>query len=245
MQTRPRFQPVNPTAIRELRRQLGWSQAELGKRAGYCERVIRKAEAGGSLSVSTIENLVQTFVANNLNVTTRELIYSEENLAQIFVKCYENYGVNMLKHCEQFLSNDFVLNIPASKNVMPYAGEHLGKDEFQSLLEKFFRYFSRQAGSPSPTFLSSKGRAIACFEERLRFMDCVLPPIWVNVHFYFKTGQISRVDIQCDYVSATASAQKIYRSATQPVSVAHNNFEHAVTFASSSMVEIPTEASLG
>ena len=237
MLTRSRFQPVNPNAIRDLRRQLGWSQAELGKRAGYCERVIRKAEAGGSLSVSTIENLVQTFVSHDLKVTTRELIYSEENLAQEFLDCYSTHGVQMLKHCEPLLSEDFVFNVSAAKSVLPYAGEYHGKEGFQGLLAKFFMLFTRQTEGFAPTILSSKGSAIAHFEERLQAPGVSLPAIWVNLHFQFKAGQISRIDAQFDYAQVMASLKQIQCKPIQcenqvPVSIAHDELEDGLVYTS-------------
>lgn len=51
---------VNGIAVRSRRKELGWSQVELGHRSGYSERVIRKAEAGGTLRLQTIKDLAMT-----------------------------------------------------------------------------------------------------------------------------------------------------------------------------------------
>lgn len=213
MPTRARFHPVNPTAIRSLRRQLGWSQAELGRRAGYCERVIRKAEAGGSLSINTIENLVQTFVTNNLQVTTRELIYSEDILAQRFLSSYDSLGLGMLKDAEPFLTEDFVFHIPAEQSILEIAGTYEGKTRFQEFLNQFFSHFKRKTDSLTPTYLTGKGRVVAHFDEQLEYQGTALPPVWVNLHFYFRGGQISRVEAQFDYALALAAIERISASA--------------------------------
>ncbi len=48
---------VHGRMIRSLRKMHGWTQAELAKRAGYSERLIRKAELGGRLMPETIADL--------------------------------------------------------------------------------------------------------------------------------------------------------------------------------------------
>ena len=213
MPTRSRFHPVNPSALRSLRRQLGWSQAELGKRAGYCERVIRKAEAGGSLSINTIDNLVLTFLTHNIPVTARELIYSEDVLAQRFIGSYDSHGVAMLDQCEQYLTDDFTLDVSAVKTVLQIAGKYVGKERFNAFLGSYFKHFTREANSLTPTYLTAKGRVAAQFEEKLQFLGEDIPPFWVNVHFYFHAGQIARADVQFDYVLVTNTIEDIRRRA--------------------------------
>jgi transcriptional regulator with XRE-family HTH domain len=207
--TKSRFHAVNSKLLRNLRRRVGWSQAELGKRAGYCERVIRKAEAGGSLSMETIENLAQTFSNAEIPISTKELIYSEELLARTFVESYDGYGVDMLAHCGDFLAPDFVFNVPAQKSVLQLAGVYNGKEEFQTFLNRFFSFFTRRPSSLATTYLTGEGRVAAQFEDTLCFYAHQLPPIWVNVHFFFRDGLISRIDQQFDYLTTVTAIEEI------------------------------------
>jgi len=46
--------------LRYLRKARGWTQQDLAERAGYCDRLIRKAERDGFLLPETIEVLAQT-----------------------------------------------------------------------------------------------------------------------------------------------------------------------------------------
>lgn len=207
--TKSRFHAVNSKLLRSLRRRAGWSQAELGKRAGYCERVIRKAEAGGKLSMETIENLAQTFSNASILTTTKELIYSEELLARTFVESYDGHGVGMLDHCGDHLAPEFVFNVPAKKSVLKLAGAYNGKGEFQTFLNRFFSFFSRRPSSLATTYLMGEDRVLAHFEDTLCFHNHDLPPIWVNLHFYFRDGLISRIDHQFDYVAVVTAIKEI------------------------------------
>ncbi len=51
---------VNAKNFRQIRKRLGWSQVELGRRSGYSERVIRKAESGGVVRRRTLSELALT-----------------------------------------------------------------------------------------------------------------------------------------------------------------------------------------
>ena len=60
MKSSSKLLAVNGGIIRRRRKQLGWSQVEFGHRAGYSERVVRKAEAGGTLRLQTIKDFATT-----------------------------------------------------------------------------------------------------------------------------------------------------------------------------------------
>ncbi len=55
--------------IRELRERRGWSQAELGRRAGVAASVVNRIERRGTIALRTLEK-----IAGALNVSARSLI---------------------------------------------------------------------------------------------------------------------------------------------------------------------------
>jgi transcriptional regulator with XRE-family HTH domain len=52
---------VNAQLLKFLRKQLGWTQEELGARAELSARVIAKAESGQSVSRRTVDALADAF----------------------------------------------------------------------------------------------------------------------------------------------------------------------------------------
>lgn len=71
--TSTRSVPVFGQRLKELRKQRGWTQQELADRAGYCERLVRKAELGGCVSEETLQVLAQTLSESASLVTTWDL----------------------------------------------------------------------------------------------------------------------------------------------------------------------------
>jgi transcriptional regulator with XRE-family HTH domain len=76
-----KLQAVNGVTIRGRRKQLGWSQVEFGQRAGYSERVIRKAEAGGTLRLQTIKDLAMTLSLGGVLVSFQDLTSSKDPIS--------------------------------------------------------------------------------------------------------------------------------------------------------------------
>jgi len=53
--------PCNGKLIAQLHKQLGWTQNDLGKKSGFTERLIVKAEASQNLPDSTVHIIAETF----------------------------------------------------------------------------------------------------------------------------------------------------------------------------------------
>jgi transcriptional regulator with XRE-family HTH domain len=60
--------------LRALRARRGWTQIELAARAGYCERLVRKAELNGTIARETLEVLAITLSDDQLTVRPVDLI---------------------------------------------------------------------------------------------------------------------------------------------------------------------------
>ncbi len=72
MLKKPGFVTVNAEKFRQIRKKLGISQVELGRRSGYSERVIRKAESGGVLRLRTLAELASAMSTSCEVITVRE-----------------------------------------------------------------------------------------------------------------------------------------------------------------------------
>ena len=85
MSSNAKLHAVNGVVVRSRRKQLGWSQVELGQRSGYSERVIRKAEAGGTLRFQTIKDLAMTLSLGGLIVSFQDLtsVSSENRVTEV------------------------------------------------------------------------------------------------------------------------------------------------------------------
>jgi len=72
---------VDGEKLRQLRREAGMTQEDAARRSGYSDRLIRKAEASGSIYRETLEILVATYVADANPMTIDGLIIPPERAA--------------------------------------------------------------------------------------------------------------------------------------------------------------------
>ncbi len=87
-----RFRLVNTDLLRDLRVQRGWSQKDLAKKAGYTDRLVRKAELGGKLDVETIRNIAEALSTPHETITLDSLIHDNLSIAKRFVQGYDSLG---------------------------------------------------------------------------------------------------------------------------------------------------------
>ena len=117
-----RFRSVNASRIKQLRLARNWSQEELGRRAGYSERLIRKAEAGGNLSVETISDLAEALSAAGDLVTPQSLECDFLGMAKKVLESYDYHGVSMPPLVRDLLVNNFIWYCPGDPTITPFAG---------------------------------------------------------------------------------------------------------------------------
>ena len=104
MTTNPRFIAINGRELRNCRLVRGWTQLQLAKSAGYTERLIRKAEKGGTLDIATIQNLAEALSSPDNVVLPESLTLDIAAIARKWVEGFENLERQMVKEIEQFLT---------------------------------------------------------------------------------------------------------------------------------------------
>ena len=124
--------------IAALRMELGWTQDQLALKAGYSDRLIRKAEAGQSLSAATLTVLAQTFQQHGLEVTAADLELGPVAIARRFIECMYTEKANIIDALSSFISEDVVVHFAGDMNVFPFAGSHLGKDAARKAFQMFY-----------------------------------------------------------------------------------------------------------
>lgn len=124
--------------IASLRTKIGWTQEELAAKAGYSDRLIRKAEAGQSVSAATLTVLAQTFQLHGLQVTAADLEMESVAIARRFIECMYTEKANIIDALSSYIAEDFVVHFAGDMNVFPFAGTHLGKDAARRAFQAFY-----------------------------------------------------------------------------------------------------------
>ncbi|MFO0884501.1 MAG: helix-turn-helix transcriptional regulator [Pirellulales bacterium] len=194
--------PVNGTALKSFRQALNWSQCDLAVRSGYSERLIRKAEAGRPVKMQTIRDIADTLSTPQSPVSCEQLLLDKLEIAKLVTKSYDNFGSTMLLYCSHVFSSDYIFNCPADPAQVPFAGEWHGVKGMQKFFDIFFGIFERQPDTLVPTYTIGPNCAVSHYLDTLYVGGEALPPFWVNLHFQFRDGLVTRLDDEFDTKNA-------------------------------------------
>lgn len=194
---------VNAQLVKFLRKELGWTQEELGARAELSARVIAKAEAGQSISRRTIDALVAAFVAGGKSVTTADLIADPESLTRQFLKNYAEHEANCVEASRHLISPDILVYVDGDPASNPIAGTYRGIEAFDGMFRKFFSIFVRDGGtlSENPQIRTIGNEVVAWGHEFIRVAEVEpQPPGFVMLRIRFADGLMTHFE---DYYEAS------------------------------------------
>jgi hypothetical protein len=100
--------------------------------------LVSKAEAGGQLTVATLEVLAQTLNTETTPVYPEDLIGSPEALAKSFHYAIHHFQTNMFERVKHFIDDEVTFVIHGDVAEVPLAGIYEGLSGFQSAIETFF-----------------------------------------------------------------------------------------------------------
>lgn len=182
------------------------SQVALAKLAGYSERLVRKAEAGGALDIDTIKNFAQAFSSGGSKVEMSDLCVNHVEAARLFVEAFEKHGTDMLPLIEDLVSERFEWCCPGDSSVIPYAGNWVGIDGFAAWLQLFFGIFDCCSSLSGTRFTVGEDCVSVRFDQRFVRRDQVHSNVWANLHLEFENHLIVRAEIQHDTASLLRAA---------------------------------------
>ena len=134
-----RSYPCNGKLLKQLRQQAGLSQRKLAKQSGYCDRLISKAEAGGSVAISTLEVLAQTLSTKARVVFVEELTTDPIAIAKSFTHALYKHRDNFIERISHLVTEDAVFHIAGNPSKDRYAGVHYGIKGFKFAMDEYFR----------------------------------------------------------------------------------------------------------
>jgi transcriptional regulator with XRE-family HTH domain len=194
---------VNAQLLKFLRKQLGWTQEELGARAELSARVIAKAEAGQTVSRRTIDSLANAFAVAGEAVTIADLIADPESLTRQFLKSYARHEADCVQVSRHFISSDIIAFVDGDPATNPIAGTYRGIDAFDSMFRKFFAIFIRDGGTlaDNPEIRSIGNEVVAWGHEFIRVPEVEpQPPGFVMLRIRYSGGMMTHFE---DYYEAS------------------------------------------
>lgn len=133
--------PVNGQKLQALRQQAGLTQEDLAEKAGYSDRLIRKAEASGPLRKSTIADLAAALSTVSHTVTADDLMFSREMIS-LDMATFLLHGSNgSAASFQDLIHPDFAIIVAGHELNIPFAGTHCGPEAYESFREQLQRSF--------------------------------------------------------------------------------------------------------
>jgi hypothetical protein len=153
--------------------------------SGYTERLIRKAEHGGSLDMSTILDLAETLSTPEYRVPLELITIDIVSIAKKWVESFDKLHRKMLPEIEAYLADDFVFNCPGDPAMAPFVGVWERREGLQKWLDTFFDFFEenrkyragvsgRRKSGPCPLGgpLQTEGAAVCSGADQHAFSLC-------------------------------------------------------------------------
>lgn len=200
-------QRCNPTLIKHLREQRGWSQTELAQRAGYSDRLIRKAEAGLPIAAVTISDLADTFSRMGDRVFPEDLTTHPVRLAENYLAAFHECGPDWVDAIRETLDPKIVMHIAGDPAQIPFAGRHCGIEALKRSAKIFFSVLEVPAGHdhrPHYRFLGRGNEVTMTGESWLQPIGQppVQQPVQVWHRFLFRRGKIVLIEDLFDTLQA-------------------------------------------
>lgn len=205
MKNAERFCSINGRELRSRRILQGLTQVELARAAGYTERLIRKAEKGGSLELATIRDLAEALSSPEHTVTVESLTLDHLAMAKQWVEAFDQLEQRMLPDIEHLLADDFEFYCPGEPSTAPFIGTWKGTPGLQMFLDNYFAIFTRVRNIKVEYTVGENSVGARWMESG--FMQGIpCGPIRINLHFSFVNGLIARIDD--DYDTQAGAIQK-------------------------------------
>jgi transcriptional regulator with XRE-family HTH domain len=188
---------ANGDSIRRLRLELGWTQAELGEKAGYSTRLIRKAESGGYLDSGSLSNIAESLSQSRMPVSILDISVDIRSIASEFMDALNSSSSKLGSDLAHRLTEDFVFHCPGKPETAPFIGDWHGVDGLNRFWELYLGVF-RRIPHQDIVYAVADDLVIARYLESGYIGDQLCGPVRVHMVFHFRGSKIYRVDDDYD-----------------------------------------------
>ena len=190
----PRSYPCNTSFLKFYRNRRNWTQKQLAERVGYSERLIRKAESGQSISISTIDELATVLSSDETKIYPEDLITCHESLARAFTEAWYSKQQHMADVIKHFVHDDTRFHILGDQRCLPFAGCYRGPDDFSRAAGQFFSKMEVPAGHDFKTYYKyvARGLEVSVWGESwIHPIGAPLnQPVPITQRFRFERGKL-------------------------------------------------------
>ncbi len=201
----------NGAMLKYYREKKGWTQNELSAVSGYRERMLSKAENGGSILSSTIDVLAESLSTEDDPLYPEDLITDPLKLAQDYNTVFHVHQKETVKEFRDFLDDDFTIKIAGDPASIPFAGEYHGLQEaerYYHLLFSFLEVPKDYDHRPLYQYIVEGKNVVSMGQCWIHPIGRPLKkPMKISCHFKFQRGKLILFDEFYDTHSAAKMIQ--------------------------------------
>ena len=190
----------HPGLVRAYRERRGWTQVQLAVRAGFSERLVRKAESGEAVRMETVDILAQALSTDAERLSGRDLIDDPLAVAQSFVRAYLTHGIDGARLSAHLLDPNIVMAIHSDPTNLQFAGEFFGIDGIEHVIRTAYVQFTVVSENFGKWF--TNGPKVAALRQQVLRANGVpnSPELqtWILHEYTVEGGRILRVDTYLD-----------------------------------------------
>jgi hypothetical protein len=165
--------------------------------------MIRKAEAGGRVSLEALSDIAEALSDETKCVQVEDLIDTPVNVVKQFIESYDLYYDQMLEHSSRLLSPMFVFH-SAGDPAAPYSGTWHGLEGWQDWLNVMKSMVQRPVrGQLRVSYLTDGETVGARYNDFFSVPGGEPQSMWVNLYFTVRAGLICQLDNEYDTLLAS------------------------------------------
>ena len=231
-----RSYPCNMRFLKQCRENRNWTQKQLAQRAGYTERLIRKAESGRNISVGTIDDLATALSTTEQQIFPEDMITCYESLARSFTDAWYCQQKNMAMAIKHIVHPETAFRIHGDQDSIPFAGHFQGLAEFTHAIKQFFGMMEVPRGhdhKPHYRYFT-RGRSVAVWGASwIQPIGYPLTsPIPITQRFRFERGKLISFEDFCSQqrIVGPIYSARVKSSATELSAVGESETDNSPSF---------------
>lgn len=190
---------VNGEAVRRFRHQAGFSQEVLARRAGYSDKLIRKAEASGTLWHSTIRDLAGALTTADQTVTAYDLLFQAECVPSQLLRWIGSTVAMNREQLGSLITVNSQMVVAGSRRTLPFAGSYRGIQGALRFHRKWSAYFdSIRLASDSISVFVNGSECCVNGSFDLRAKTTAAGSVWVFLRVDTKDHKATRAEFYFD-----------------------------------------------
>ncbi len=192
--------PCYPGVLKQLRQRKGWTQIQLAKYSGYSLRLISKAEAGGPIALSTIEDLAEALSLDGRVVYPEDLVVDPHLKTRELIRLLQKSRFAVIDNMQHWLDADVELHIVGHREVKQCPQLTIGQSGVVAVLQFLWTEFGSEPLKLDDIHCVSSGSEVAVW-CKLFDEPGSNPPVkgvQMGCLLEFQRGRIRRIELMLD-----------------------------------------------